>query len=120
MKKITPLLIIVFLMNTAFQCETPAPDDIGDASTCGSGKPKWLLATIASAEQHGSKGEIIQYQYKGETVFSINTCFDCADGMTVVYNCVPETKCQFGGNGRLNTCPDFKDTATGKKIIWAK
>jgi hypothetical protein len=120
MKKITPLLIIVFLINTAFQCETPPANDIGDASTCGSGKPEWLLATIASAEQNGSKGEIIQYQYKGETVFSIDTCVGCPDSMTVVYNCVQETKCQFGGIAGLNTCPDFTDTATGKKIIWAK
>ena len=118
MKKITPLLLIVFLMNTAFQCETPGADDVGDASTCG--RSEWLLAIIEGAEQNESKGEIIQYQYKGETVFYINTCFDCADGMTIVYNCAGETKCEFGGIAGLNTCPDFGDTATGKKIIWAK
>lgn len=101
----------------AFQCDSPTPSDAERASTCG--KPEWLAAIISNAEQSGNKGKVIQYQYNDETVFSINTCIDCADTMTVVFNCAGETKCQFGGIAGLNTCPDFEDKATGKKIIWS-
>ncbi len=38
--------------------------------------------------------------------------------MDQVYNCQGQVICQFGGIAGLNTCPDFYDTATDKKVIW--
>ena len=118
MKKTIVLLFIVSLFNTAFQCDSPTPSGAEkEASACS--EPDWLTTIISNAKQSGNKGEVIQYQYNGETVFSINTCIECADTMTTVYNCAGETKCQFGGIAGFNTCPDFGDKATDKKIIWS-
>ena len=93
------------------------PGDVGDANTCGN--PVWLTTIISNTKQNENKGEVIQYQYNGQTVFWINICIECADSMSDVYNCAGEPKCQFGGIAGFNTCPDFQDKATGKKIIWA-
>ncbi|HPH45723.1 MAG TPA: hypothetical protein PLJ60_08400 [Chryseolinea sp.] len=117
MKKLISLFVIICLINTAFQCETPALIEPGDTDTCNN--TDWIKTIIANAKASGNKGEVIQFDYNGEKVFSINTCLDCADTMTEVYNCAGETKCQFGGIAGLNTCPDFADHATNKKIIWS-
>ena len=109
------VLTLVVLMNAAFQCETsplPIPDESKYCSNVD-----WLRAIITSAQQNSTKAEVIRYQYKGETVY-INTCIDCADSMAQVYNCSGEVICQFGGIAGFNTCPDFEDTATQKKVIW--
>ncbi len=118
MKKLASLFLIILLVNTAFKCESPAPVEPGDtAATCENSE--WLKTIIANAKESGNKGEVIQYQYHGEKVFSINTCVGCADAMTVVLDCAGETKCQFGGIAGFNTCPDFEDKATNKKILWS-
>lgn len=65
-----------------------------------------------------SKKEIIQYTYKGNTVFLINPCKDCADGLITVYDCNGEKQCEFGGIGGKNTCPDFDMNATSKILLW--
>src|SRR6187401_1293868 len=95
MKKTIAFLFVASLLNTAFQCDSPTPDDAENSSPCG--EPEWLTTIIHSTEQNGLKGEITQYQNNGETVFSVDICKGCADAMTVVYNCAGETKCQFGG-----------------------
>ena len=117
MKKFISLLLIICLISTAFQCDSPAPGDAEGTSTCNNSD--WLNTTIANAKQNGNKGEIIRYQYNGETVYLVDLCIGCADDMAVVYSCNGETRCQFGGIAGLNTCPDFADKATDKKIIWS-
>ncbi|MBN1118519.1 MAG: hypothetical protein JXA77_15015 [Bacteroidales bacterium] len=62
--------------------------------------------------------QIIQYNYKGETVFMINSCYMCPDALAVVYGCDGEIVCEFGGFAGLNTCPDFYSLATDSLMLW--
>lgn len=61
---------------------------------------------------------ITQYRYQREDVFLIEVCYQCADAMTFVYNCAGNMICEFGGIAGVNTCPDFKQNATDKKILY--
>lgn len=117
MKKSIAFLCIISLTNTAFECESPSSRDTDISIACENSV--WLDTIISNAKRGRNKGEVIQYNYNDETVFSINTCVECADAMTTVYNCAGETQCQFGGIAGLNTCPDFEDKATDKKVIWS-
>jgi hypothetical protein len=106
-------LTLILATNMAFQCERPAPFPEGETSYCTF--VDWMKPII---EQASNKTEVIRYKYNGETVYYINTCVDCADSMGEVYNCYGEVICKFGGIAGFNTCPDFKTTATEKKLIW--
>ncbi len=61
---------------------------------------------------------IIQYQYRGETVFLIDDCHGCADNLITVYDCEKNTVCEFGGIAGKNTCSDFHENATNKKVLY--
>lgn len=110
-------LTLILLTNMAFQCERPLPFPEGETPYCSF--VDWLKPIVEQASiENANKTEIIRYKYKGEIVYYINTCVDCADSMVEIYNCYGEVICQFGGIAGLNTCPDFEDTATEKKLIW--
>ena len=112
MKPIIILLLFV-LMCSAFQCQSSFYADDPYCSDTA-----WLQTIIENAKQNSSKAEVIRYRYNEQTVYYINTCIDCADGMAQVHTCSGEVICQFGGIAGFNTCPDFNDTATDKKVIW--
>ena len=113
--KAIPILLLV-LVTTAFQCGSSRVVVPEESDFCEN--VDWLRSIITNAQKNSAKAEVIRYQYKGETVYHINTCKDCADSMSQVYNCSGEVICQFGGIAGFNTCPDFEATATGKKVIW--
>lgn len=56
--------------------------------------------------------QIIQYTYHQNTVFWVNSCYNCGDNLIEIYNYEGEVICEMGGIAGLNTCPDFFDTAT--------
>lgn len=117
MKKIITFLLLAVGLS-AFQCEDGQAilsEESGYCSDLG-----WLQTIIQNANQNTSKAEVIRYRYNNQTVYYINTCLDCADSMAQVYTCAGDVICQFGGIAGLNTCPDFADKATGKKVIWKK
>ena len=64
-----------------------------------------------------SANRIIQYEYKGACVFLIDPCYQCPDGLVVVYNSAKEIVCEFGSIAGLNTCPDFYELATNKLVL---
>ena len=107
MKRIIALLLLAVGIS-AFQCE--------DEQACSN--TVWLQPIIENAQQNSSKAEVISYQYNLQTVYYINTCIDCADSMAEVYSCSGEVICQFGGIAGFNTCPDFEEKATRRKVIW--
>ncbi|HEY3430354.1 MAG TPA: hypothetical protein VGK39_06735 [Cyclobacteriaceae bacterium] len=115
MKKIIAFLLLAVGIS-AFQCEDGQAILSEESSLCSD--LNWLKTVIQNAQQNSSKAEVIRYHYKLQTVYYINTCINCADSMAQVYTCSGEVICQFGGIAGLNTCPDFNDTATGKKVIW--
>jgi len=81
---------------------------------------EWLKEKIENFEKlmNSVRIDIHQYMYNNEPVFLINDCVDCADAISVVYNCAGDIICEFGGIEGKNTCPDFNDKATDKKLIW--
>lgn len=107
-------LALIFATNMAFQCDNkPLPFPEGESKYCSD--VSWLKDIV---EPISSKTEVVRYKYKEETVYLINTCVDCADTMDQVYNCSGQVICQFGGIAGFNTCPDFFDVVTDKKVIW--
>jgi len=79
----------------------------------------WLKEKIESMEKAlDINAEIYTLTYNGNTVIEINDCLGCADAMTVVYDCAGNELCKFGGIAGFNTCPDFADKATNRKLYW--
>ena len=91
-------------------------------TTCN-GKPLEKLAWLKQIKEDlkistsVSKKEIIQYIYNGNTVFLINSCKGCADGLITVYNCIGKKQCEFGGISGKNTYSDFNMNVTNKILI---
>jgi hypothetical protein len=106
-------LTLIVATNMAFQCENHAPFPEGESNYCSD--ISWLKEIV---EPINTETEVVRYKYKGETVYLVNTCVGCADAMDQVYNCSGQVICQLGGIAGLNTCPDFYDTATDKKVVW--
>ena len=74
----------------------------------------WLKDMVQAIQlsMRPTGSQIIQYTYQGDYVFWVDMCYQCADGLIVVYNCAGEVICLFGGIDGRNTCPDFETEAT--------
>jgi hypothetical protein len=91
-------------------------------NTCNASNPRnlpWMQQLIDQNRSDATGAEIIQYTYKGESVFLVNLCKGCADGLTTVYNCKGEEICEFGGIDGRDTCPDFSQATQGE-VIWSR
>ena len=109
------LLFVTIL--AAASCNDPLPDI--ECNTNEEGTPSWLDEKIEQMHRADmQQAEVYTYKYKSETVIMINACVDCADSMTLVYNCAGTEICKFGGIAGFNTCPDFEATATDRKLYW--
>ncbi len=119
MKKVLKLLFVFIIMTSCSEneknieknkCETDVPIE----------NISWLKTKKETFEKlmGSERVEIYSYSYNNETVFLIDDCINCADKLTVVYNCSGEKICEFGGIDGRNTCPDFEDKATNKKLLW--
>ena len=78
---------------------------------------KDMVATSAEGSTEPRQLQILQFTYEGECVFWIDNCYNCADKMVLVYNYEKEEICRFGGIIGFNTCPDFLDIATERKVL---
>ena len=107
----------LIIFSTASQC---CDDSFPEGRRiCNNGEtPAWIDGVISTIQESGYKGEIIQYQYKGKTVFWINRCLNCTDAIVQVYDCQQNEICLFGGIAGSNACPDFSQKATNKKVVW--
>ncbi len=118
--KIVLKLLFVFIIITS--CSND--DKNIEKDNCNADTPiediSWLKAKKEAFEKlmGSTRIEIHSYFYNNETVFLIDDCMSCADALTVIYNCSGEKICEFGGIDGRNTCPDFKDKATNKKLLW--
>lgn len=63
--------------------------------------------------------QIIQSIYNDECVYQLDFCFECPDNLISIYNTQGEVICEFGGIAGLNTCPDFYDTATDRRVLFS-
>ena len=82
----------------------------------------WLKALVDNENNTSAENsnglEIIQYNYKDSITFLINNCINCADNLTVLYDCEKNKICEFGGIAGLNTCPNFEKEATNEKLLF--
>ena len=116
--KLKHILFSFFVTLLFTSCET------NEINNCGTETPlediAWLKELKTNFEKDFSltKRRITQYNYKGNTVFMIEHCVNCADSMATVFDCEKNEVCAFGGIAGVNTCPDFGKSATNKKVIW--
>jgi hypothetical protein len=91
-------------------------------NTCNVRNPRnlaWVKKIVNENRSTSSGAKIVQYTYKGESVFLVSLCEGCPDALTTVYNCNGEAICEFGGiDGRI-TCPDFSQ-AVEEEVIWSR
>lgn len=107
------LLVLIFLScKTTSKAQNKSNSPLEDIT--------WLKELKTSFEKDSGqrKAMIIQYTYNKETVFLIENCFQCPDGMSTVYNSKKKVICEFGGIIGKNTCPDFSEKATNEKVIY--
>jgi hypothetical protein len=123
MKKIALPLCIV-LLGLLAACSAPMNEsnessELNSQTDIACDDNTWLDNTIKALEASvDQKSEITRYRYNSETVYLVDNCLGCADAMQVLYSCMGEERCKFGGIAGFNTCPDFFETATDKKVIW--
>lgn len=117
--RLASFLLLILVVCAADRCREATRQGEPQTTNCNPDGtlPAWLSELIKSGPA-SNKSIIIQYKYTGQAVFSVNMCLDCADAMTVVYDCDQNVVCQFGGIAGLNTCPDFEQNATRIRVIW--
>ena len=108
--------ILLLLLLVLTQCDKPI-----DPAICPDAENRdWYKELISQYKPWSHlKVEIYSYTYNSQMVISVQTVEPtCCDFMDVVYDCAGNVICQFGGFAGLNTCPDFADSATDKKLIF--
>lgn len=117
MKRLLFILFLFFVMSVLPKsCAENL--EYADAGICNVDNPledlPWLNDIVYSIQlsMRPTGSQIIQYTYKGEYVFWVDMCYQCADGLIQVYNCTGEVICEFGGIDGRNTCLDFETEAT--------
>lgn len=117
MKNIIKISLIILVFSS---CDKP----LSETEKCNYSNPleeiEWLIEMKNTFEtDQESNQKIIQYDYKNEKVFYIIHCDNCPDATTSVLNCQKETICQFGGIAGMNTCPNFTNEASNKKVLYS-
>lgn len=81
----------------------------------------WIKEIIEKTKESPFPTKVIisQYQFQGATVYLVDQCYQCPDGMSILYNEKKEKLSTFGGMmANLNKYPNFFEEATDKKVIW--
>jgi hypothetical protein len=88
---------------------------------CSSEDLEWLNNLIDGFDSRTQApgARIIQYTYQESTVFWVDPCVGCADGLVSVYDCSGEVICELGGIDGRDTCPDFYDQASDPVILFS-
>ncbi len=94
-----------------------------DSTFCGNNNPltsiSWLKNIVESySKESSNKIEIYQYLYDNKQGFLIDWCVKCPDGLSQFFSCDSVVICEFGGIIGINSCQDFEQKATDKKLIW--
>ena len=99
-------------------------NDIENNEICNSDDPLedivWLseIRNLFDQDMGPQRQRITQYKYYGNDVFLIENCFQCADALSIVYDCKANIVCEFGGIDGRNTCPNFDQNKTNEKILY--
>ncbi len=114
--KIAVFLLVLVSCEKVFEIQKCSDNPLEEISVL-----KQLVANEEAQDPGESNGlEIIQYTYQNQIVYLVNDCINnCADALTVVYDCDENIICEFGGIVGLNTCPDFETEATNSKVLFS-
>ena len=104
------LFIAIFFAIVIFSCNS--------SKKASDGLPLWVRELRSSFEKDNAHAMIVEYSYKGKTVYLVSSCYQCPDAIDAVYDKDKNKLCEFGGIDGRNTCPDFAQQATNKKYIW--
>jgi len=117
---IMKFICALFSIMLFFSCEEdPLIKDCSDNPLENIDWLKSLVDTENNTDMENSNGlEITQYTYEKQTAFLINNCINCSDNLTILYDCDQNKLCEFGGIVGVNTCPDFEQEASDKKILF--
>ncbi len=113
MKYLLPLLMFMMISCAQQQKTSTKGNPIEDII--------WIKEFINETKKSPfpSKVIITQYKFKGEIVYLVNHCYQCADEMSILYNIKKEKLSTFGGMiANENKHPNFFKEATEKKELW--
>jgi hypothetical protein len=114
-------LFLAVIMLSMLSCKT---SDNNHNLICGTANPledlPWLkqIKEVMAMNTRMAGSQIIRYSYKGEDVFWIDMCYNCADDLVSVRNCQGDVICEFGGIAGLNNCPDFHSQASDSTMLF--
>jgi hypothetical protein len=114
-------LVLAVVMLSLLSCKT---SDDKVSWICGTANPlediPWLreIKELMEINTQMAGSQIIRYKYKGDDVFWIDMCYNCADNLISVHNCQGDVICEFGGIAGLNTCIDFQSEATDSTMLF--
>ena len=117
----TQLVLLFGLVFLLFGCE----DEEMDFSLCEDNPIEnvtWIRDLVKEQDLIDTINtlEIVQYNYEGNTVFSVDKCpYNCSDSLINVYDCDQNLICEFGGITGLNTCPDFATKAINQGVVFS-
>ncbi len=82
---------------------------------------KNLVDIEINSDLYNSSGlEIIQYEYQGDSAFSVDRCTNnCSDSLIAIYDCDKNPICEVGGIAGVNTCQDFFKEAKNETILFS-
>jgi hypothetical protein len=117
------MLIYLFSTFIIIGCVNENTETINDDQFCNVENPlqelNWLSDLIDTNDNVTVKREIYICIYKEQEGFLIDLCVDCPDGLVQFYDCEGTVICEFGGIDGRNTCPDFEDNVSSKKLIYS-
>lgn len=78
----------------------------------------WLTSLIDQHRESTERVEFHSYVYRSRLVIAMEIVDNPCDVRNVIYDCSGKIICQLGCVGMINTCPDFSEEATNKKLIF--
>lgn len=113
---------VIFLFLTIFLLS--CSNEENQVDSCNVKNPledlEWLAQIKSNFNMiaNDAVARITQYTYNNALVFLVEDCVNCSNKQQIVYNCSGTQICKFGGITGENTCPDFLDNATDKKVLY--
>jgi len=117
MIKLKILIVVITLLLS--NCKTNKMEQSKSEETNPVEEIAWLKEMIVGFEKDTYHKQIIeQYTYKEKEVYMVHTCYQCPDAITYVYDKEKNVICESGGFVGKDTCSDFEEKATDKKILY--
>jgi hypothetical protein len=124
-KEVSMIRILFCLFISSFfitGCVKERTETINNDQFCNVENPldelDWLIKIVEDNTDNPASAEIYRCIYNQQEGFLIDLCVGCPDGLVQFYDCEGTVLCEFGGIDGRNTCPDFEENVSDKKLIW--